>query len=87
MFKPDKVINYELMKRFSQERLPTERRSVQSFSLLMTYCFFDDLNAELRITVCHLILGILQVLKEPIDRLFQFRTSNLFPVSYTLCVL
>ena len=87
MFKSDKVINDKLMKRLQQEGLSSERRSIKTFSLLMAYRLFDYLYAELRVPVSHFILGILHISKESVNRLLQFRASDFFPISYTLCVL
>ena len=43
-----KVVDYELVKRLQQERRTAQRHSVQPFTLLVAYRFFDNLNTELR---------------------------------------
>ena len=42
------VIDYELVERLQQERGTSQWFPVEPLALLMTYCFFDDLNTELR---------------------------------------
>ena len=69
MFKSDKIVNYKLVKWLKQEWFSAERRSVKSFALLMAYRLFDDLDAEFRVPVSHLILWILQISKESVNRL------------------
>lgn len=83
----DYVIDDEFLKRLEQERLAPHRVSVNILSLLVTECFFDDVNAKVGSFVVYGIGWIIQISIKPLHGLLQLFTGNLSSASYGIRIL
>ena len=73
----EQIVNYEFMKRLQQERHTSQRCAVQSFTLLVTYCLFNDLDDELCVFWTELKLRSFQICEETINSLLQLLARDL----------
>ena len=66
----EQIVNYEFMKRLKQKRHTSQRCAVQSFTLLVTYRLFDDLDNELRVLWSEVEIRSFQICEESFNSLF-----------------
>ena len=66
----NQIIDDKLVEWFQQKRRPSQRGSVQFFTLLMAQGLFNNANAELWCLWIDLILRVVQIPNETLNRLF-----------------
>lgn len=62
--KSKQIVNDKFVKRLQQKRCSAQRRAVYLFSLLMTYCFLNNLDAKLRAFGVEIIVRVFQIHKK-----------------------
>lgn len=82
----NQVINDKLLKRLKQEWLTTERRAVKTLTLLMAERILNNINTEIRCYMVKFIVLVIEVTKEPLNRLLCFYARDFLSVPDLRCV-
>lgn len=83
----EQIVYDEFVERLQEERLTSQRSSVNRFTLLMTQCFFDDLYDKLRILRTEVKCRIFEVRKESFNSLLQLFARDFFTAPNRIAVV